>query len=396
MKVLIFSELFYPHGGGAELATWLYSKLLAKEGFEIKIVTRQFPNEPTVELLSDRITIFRVPMKIVLGSRYDTLANINLLTSNFVNKLISKSDIIYIPGGWYSAIPIAKIHKKPVVVHLHNYSIVCPTSLMYNFVNQRVGPSSFKSYILHEIIEKRRKILSVIASTLMNEVLGKNYNRLGMLADALIFVSNAQMNLVLQKAPHIKEKSYVIYNPIPDIPFVEAKSKGIGYFGGRSFVKGFHVLLRALKYLRQSDVEAYMAMITEKHKTVKIGNGISVNFLPKVNLENFMRKLSVVVIPSLCPEPLPFTLLESMLYGKLVIASKIGGIPEVVGEWDSGVKLITPGNSEEITEGLTDFLMIKLEEANEIGIKNRKFILQRFDNERVIKSFINVLTKVTS
>lgn len=52
---------------------------------------------------------------------------------------------------------------------------------------------------------------------------GKYYNRLGRIADALIFVSNAQRNLIVSMILHIKEKSYVTYNPILDIPYIKLK-----------------------------------------------------------------------------------------------------------------------------------------------------------------------------
>jgi len=396
MRILIFSELFYPHGGGAELATWLYSKLLAEKGFEITIVTKHFPGEPLIESVSSGIRIYRLPMKMTFGSRYDTLVNVGVLLSNFMNRLFSENDIVYIPASWYSAIPMAKIHKKPVVVHLHNYSITCPTSLMYDFTKQKVGSSSLKSFILHEVIERRRGIASVVASSLMNELLGRYYNKWGMLADALIFVSNAQANLVLSKVPQIKEKSHVIYNPIPSIPYVKAESRGLGYFGGKSFVKGFYTLMRALNSLRERNVKVYMTRMSRKRVTAKVGNGILVDFLPKVNnLRSIMQKLSVVVIPSLWPEPSPYILIESMMYGKLVVASNVGGIPEIVAGIKSGVKLVKPGEYDEISEGLNSFLTLELEEANEIGIKLREHILRKFDNNKAIKSFINVLDRIS-
>lgn len=400
MRILIFSELFYPHGGGAELATWLYSKLLAEKGFEITIVTRQFPNEPSAELLNGRITIFRIPMKMMLGTRYDTLANIGIMATSFIRKLIEQNDVIYIPTNWYSAIPVARIHKKPVIVHAHNYSITCPTSLMYDFDEQCVKASSSKSFTLHEIIERKRGGLWVAASSFMNEFLGKHYNRIATRADALIFVSNAQMNLIVQRVPHIRKKSYVIYNPIPNDPLIRAENKGVGYFGGRSFVKGFSILIRALESLKHpSNFEAYMAMTSEEHNTAKIGNGILVNFLPRLNRASFlgiMKKMSIVAVPSLCPEPLPYTLIESMLNGKLVVASRIGGIPEMVDQTSSGVELIEPGDYKEIADALASFLTLELEEANEIGIKNREHILRKFDNKITIESFVEILNRVTS
>ncbi|MEM4474689.1 MAG: hypothetical protein QXY75_06915, partial [Candidatus Bathyarchaeia archaeon] len=73
MKILILSELFYPHGSGAELATWLYVKMLAEEGFKITVVTSKFPNESSFEVLNERIRIYRLPINVMIGTRYCTL-----------------------------------------------------------------------------------------------------------------------------------------------------------------------------------------------------------------------------------------------------------------------------------------------------------------------------------
>jgi glycosyltransferase involved in cell wall biosynthesis len=394
MRILVFSELYHPHGGGAELATWLYSKLLANEGFKITVVTTRFPNEPPYELLNCGIEIFRVPMRIMSGTRYYTLANTGILLGSFMNKLIKQSDVIYVPGGWYSVISIAKIHRKPVVVHMHNYSVVCPTSLMYDFTRHEADSSSLRSFIIHEVVEKRRKTASVAASALMNELLGKYYNMLAAFADALIFVSRAQANLVLSKAPRLKEKSYVIYNPIPELPFIKAESKGIGYFGGRSFIKGFHVLMRALKYLEDDNIATYLAMTSAKPQVVKAKCGIIINFLPKVNPADIMKKIAIVTIPSLCPEPSPYILIESILYGKLIVASNVGGIPEIVTGVHHGVRLVKAGDYGEIASTLNLFLTLELEEINEIALKNRQFILRRFKNEETVKLFVSVLEKI--
>ncbi len=234
----------------------------------------------------------------------------------------------------------------------------------------------------------------------MNDFLGKYYNRLGMLADALIFVSNAQRDLVLSEVPNLKDKSYVIYNPIPNHPLIEAEETGIGYFGGRSFVKGFHTLMRALKSIKcPNHMKVYMTMTSTEQKTVKIGDGIRVNLLPRLSrngLLSLMKRLSVVVIPSLWPEPLPYTLIESMLHGKLVIASNKGGISEIVDATSSGVKLVKPGNHAELVDGLVSFSNLGLEEANRIGARNREDILKEFDNRRTIDSFVEALERVVS
>ncbi|MEM1646306.1 MAG: glycosyltransferase family 4 protein [Ignisphaera sp.] len=396
MNILIFSELYYPHGGGAELATWLYSKMLAEKGFKIIIVTRQFPGEPSLEFINNSLEIIRIPMKTIYESRYYTLFNLGVLASSLIRRLIKESDIIYVPGSWFSVIPFAKIYKKPVIVHLHNYSLVCPTSLMYDFINQRIGSSSLKSFILHEYIEKKRSVFFVAASGFMNELLGKRYNKLGSLADALIFVSKTQRELVLSRFPSLKNKSYVVYNPIPYLPLIEAKQKGLSYLGGRSFVKGFVVFIRALKLLRNS-LEVYLLKSSKKPLKLFMNNGIILNLLPRINREDFprlMQKTSIVAIPSIWPEPLPYTLVESMLYGKLIVASKIGGIPEILTDDLEGVKLVEPGNYVQIADSINQFLVLDLEEINEAGFKNREYILKKLNNENILNSFIKILYSI--
>lgn len=398
MRIMVFSELLYPQGGGAELATWLYVKMLAEEGYDLFIVTTKQPNEHAFEIIHGRIRTYELPIRVLFGTRYYTLANIGILISNFITKLIKKCDVVYIPGTWYSVIPVAKFHKKPVIVHLHNYSIACPTSLMYDFAKQFVNSCSLKSFMLHERIEKKRNLLSTMASCFMNEMLGKYYNRLGELADALIFVSSAQMRLILSKIPTLRYKSYLIYNPIPDLPFIKTKERGVSYFGGKSFVKGFYVLMQALKTLKIKNIEVYLTKTSENPKKLKISDGVSINLLPRVDNkvlhEVIMSKTSVVVIPSLYPEPSPYTLIESMLHGKLIIASNIGGIPEIVGNHLIGVKLIEPGDYVALANTLDHFLSLNLEEVNEIGIKNREYMLRKIDNEKILKDFIRVLHRV--
>jgi glycosyltransferase involved in cell wall biosynthesis len=61
---------------------------------------------------------------------------------------------------------------------------------------------------------------------------------------------------------------------------------------------------------------------------------------------------SVVVLPSLA-ESFPFALLEAMSLGKPLVASTVGGMPELVG--DAGV-LVPPGDPESLAEAIRQVL----------------------------------------
>jgi len=397
MKVLVFSEQFYPHGGGAELATWLYCRALVKSGFQVSVVTRQFSNERNAELL-DKIRVYRYPFRFDSGGRYDTLVNGNVIASTFVNKIISESDLVYIPGIWYSAIPVAKAHRKPVVVHVHNYSLACPTSLMYNFAERHVGRSTGKSFMLHEMMQRGRRGASVLVSCFMNQMFGMLPSRLASTADSLVFVSKTQRQLTLSVCPWLERKSHVIYNPIPQCPLVKSESVGIGYLGGKSYIKGFPFLVNAIEQLRsKSKVRMYLAMVSSKNERHITSNGVEINCFPKLNqleISDLMKKISVVVVPSLNPEPFPYALVEAMLYGKIVVASKVGGIPEIVDDACSGIGLVNPGCEKELAEALSTALTFDLEDAQALGGQNRELILRKFSNESAFKSFIHILEEL--
>jgi glycosyltransferase involved in cell wall biosynthesis len=398
MKVLMFSELFYPHGGGAELATWLYAELLAQNGFEVTVITRQFPNEPSSELLHEKVKVYRYPLRFVNGSRYVTFMNANVVASRSVNKIISDSDLVYLPGGWYSAIPFAKAHKKTVVVHMHNNFLACPTSLMYNFDKRRIGTSTGKSFMLHEMIQKGSRGASVFASCFVNEVFGQHLGRLPVSADALVFVSKAQMEMALTHYPWIKGKSHMVYNPIPHYPLIESESIGIGYFGGKNYVKGYSSLVEAVFKLHpKSNTQLHMAMTSPLIRKRVLENGVEIIFYPKLTREEIlklMRNLSVVVVPSLNPEPFPYALIEAMLCGKVVVASNSGGIPEIVDGAGAGAKLVKPEATDELAEALSFTLELGSEDAQRLGNKNRELVLHKFTNDTAVKSFIKVLDSV--
>ncbi len=397
MNLLIFSEMLYPHGGGAELATWLYSQLLADQGNHVTIVTAQFSNEPPVSTFDNGLTVYRLCINFMSESRYFTLANVSVLGSTFITNLIKQSDAVYVPCGWYSAIPIAKLHKKPVIVHMHNYAFACSTSLMYDFAEQKIGSSTLKSYIIHEMVERKRNATAIAASSFVNELIGQFYQQIGELGDALIFVSKVQRDLVLSKNPNLREKSYVISNPLPNIPFIPAETLGIGYFGGKSFIKGFYSLMCVLKSLQLlKETNAFLAKTADNRRSLKCDNGVILNFLPKIKPQTIMKDLSIVIIPSLCPEPSPYVLVESLLHGKLVVASNVGGIPEISAGLNSGVKLVDPQNNDEMKDAIESFMAIDQKRVNEIGIESRKLIIKRYSNEQIMHDFMNTINRVVT
>ena len=64
----------------------------------------------------------------------------------------------------------------------------------------------------------------------------------------------------------------------------------------------------------------------------------------RVVLERFFDRSRIIVLSSICFEGFPVSLAQAMLYGKPVVAPRIGGIPEIVDEGVTGL-LFEPGNA---------------------------------------------------
>lgn len=96
-------------------------------------------------------------------------------------------------------------------------------------------------------------------------------------------------------------------------------------------------------------------------------------------MQEVYTALDAVVMPSL-REGLPNVLLEAMLYEKPVIATAVGGIPEVIRNNEDGL-LIPPKDSLAIADNLLT-LIRNPEERRRIGFNARKRVLEDFTLER--------------
>jgi glycosyltransferase involved in cell wall biosynthesis len=109
-----------------------------------------------------------------------------------------------------------------------------------------------------------------------------------------------------------------------------------------------------------------------------------VEFLGWISSEakpNVLNNSDVYILPSY-HEGLPISILESMSYGKAIISTKVGGIPEIVGNEENGL-LINPGDLEQIKQSL-DFFVKNPGKIEEYGaVSNQK--VQKYLPQSVLK-----------
>lgn len=402
VNVVFLSELYYPHGGGAELATYLYAKLLNERGFNVTVVTNKFDGESEI-CRRGNMLVYRLPLfKKVANVKYSMLQRADVLFSGFMRKMMRLADVVYVPRFWFSSILLAKAYRKPVVTHVHDYIPICPLANLFNASRNVVCDNATCSLKCVYSIERAsgRSLIGTLESVLLNPNLRLYFSRVIGLSDAVICVSEAQRGLIKRKHAGWASKLHVIYNPLPEVSEIKANGEDFGYFGGRSYMKGFHVLFRAVVYFAKRKYRPLTIHATK----FKGFNGRFYDVLSRFGIvpygklsikdyDELYSRVGTVVVPSVWAEPLPYVVTEAMLNGKLVIASGVGGIPEQVAGCD-GAFLFDAMDYKQLAEKMLYVRGLSKESLVDLGIKNRQCVMRKFSNEKTAADFINLLVNV--
>lgn len=402
MNIAFLSELFYPYGGGAELATYSYAKLLNESGLSVVVVTNRFPNEPEFSK-SEGFTICRLPLlKRGESLKYSMLKRFDVLFSSFMRRLMKWAEIIYIPRRWYSAIPLAKVYGKPVIVHLHDYLPICPLTVSYDlsknaicdhYNNFTCSPRCIMAYER----SNARSSMEALTSVVLNLTVGRYIGKLVTLSDAVICVSKAQKRLIDIAAPFLNNKSCVIYNPLPEYSGNDIHGEDFGYFGGANLFKGFHILLRALRSIHRENLKVHATKLNnfpnDFAESLNLLGIVAYKRLDNERYRKVCRQVGAVIVPSVWPEPLPYVVSEALASKRLVIASRVGGIPEqVVG--CKGAFLFEPGNHKELAEKIEFVSSLDSEATTDLGNHNMEFLTRKFDNQKTLRDFMSLCNKL--
>lgn len=109
------------------------------------------------------------------------------------------------------------------------------------------------------------------------------------------------------------------------------------------------------------------------------------------DVATLMQEIDIFVHASVRADPLPTVLLEALATGSCIVASRIGGVPEIIEDSYNGL-LYTPGNIDELAE-----LLINLLASADLRWKlhsGAKLTGQPFDREENISRLMNMYKSV--
>jgi starch synthase len=226
-------------------------------------------------------------------------------------------------------------------------------------------------------------------------------------ASAIIAVSNGMAADIHVSYPQVPaDRVHVIYNGIdahqysPDLGRdvlnrfgIDADRPSVVFVGRVTRQKGLPVLLRAAEWIDpaaqlvlcagQADTAELQAEVTglvDRLRATRSGVIWIPGMLAKAEVIQILSHATVFVCPSEY-EPLGIVNLEAMACGSAVVASAVGGIPEVVADGETG--LLVPVGDEAALASAVNVLIRDPARAAELGARGRQRAVAEFSWDRI-------------
>jgi glycosyltransferase involved in cell wall biosynthesis len=393
MKLVIFSHFFAPSIGGVENITMSLALGLAKRGlpdgkpeFDITLVT-----ETPAGAFDDGV----LPFRVVRQPKFQTLW-----------RLLRNANIVHLAGPALVPLSVAWLLRKPAVIEHHTYQAICPNGRLVHEPDRAVCPGHFQAGHFAECVRCQAKEISWTAS-LVNLLLMFPRHLLSRAAARNIAVT--QHVLARHGLPH----SSVIYHGIEDSLNASAPHRpastcsapgtiSFAYVGRFVSEKGIPILLAASKILANEGRSFTVHLIGDGPERPKVEEIIQregiehcvqiTGYLTGAALTEALCRVDVVIMPSVWEETAGLSVIEQMMRGRLVIASDIGGLAEIVG--DAGLKF-PPGDAH----ALAACMRKVIEDSSLIGTlgeKARERARLHFGRERMIEEHAKVYRHILS
>ncbi len=382
MRIIILSPLPLPGNsskGGVEAVTLnLLEGLSIVENVSILVLSfhKNLEHEVTRQLY-ENVFVKYIPYGIIKSTKFELLFHSKKILYKYFDEF--KADLIHIQGNGSSLLVFNNRYANRIILTQHG--------------------------VLHEEIKY------------INNIFGKANHRLNILIEAYfkniiqnwIFISKYNMTIAREceyKFVNIAQ----IYNPLSSKFYIEKKSGRLNktslyYVGSIIRRKGLHDLLKAIVQLKKRNViinTKVFGGFTDKKYEILIKNFIRENkldsqivFLGWRTSEEIIELTSdapIFVLPSY-QETLPVVIAEAMAMGKIVVATNISGIPEMIEDGISGV-LYEKGNVKQLSNILYEISSADNLLLDEIGINAQKAATNKFSPTIVAKQTVNFYKKI--
>ena len=238
----------------------------------------------------------------------------------------------------------AKKKGIPVVQTVHDYQMICPNHLLYNFdkneICEKCLKGSYMNCIKNKCIHNSRvkSIIGAIEARLYSFL--KTYKKVDLFITPSYFLEEK----LLSAKELYKGKTKTIHNFIDKNKFTCENTDNENYiaFAGRlSKEKGVEILAKTAKLL---PTHTFMVAGGGPDEDIlkNIENIKLLGFLSGEKLIEFIKNAKVLIVPSIWYENCPLSILEAQCMGVPVVTMNNGGMAELIKDGVTGTLVNEP------------------------------------------------------
>jgi len=362
MKILFVNTKFFLFGGAEKYCLDL-ARLLEEKGHKTSFFCMEHPNNIPTEYKKYFVSYFPPfeELSFLMKMKYALRFFYNFEARNKFRKLIleEKPDLVHIHAIFFqishSIILEAKNRKLPIVMTLHEHSLICPQITMLNKgrICELCLNGNFLPCIKNRCINK-----SLLKSILVTLLYYFNFFVLKSLKKIDLFIApSVQLKNKIIKSKNCQNLNIITLGFFVDankyFPKFSHNDKDVVYFGRLSQEKGISIMLEAVKglnlCLKIIGDGPERRTLESKVKNSHMSNVVFLGKLEGSQLINEISNCMFSILPSICNENYPNMILESFALGKPVIGSNCGGIPELIMNGERGF-LFQPGDQNDLRE----------------------------------------------
>ncbi|MBU0636889.1 MAG: glycosyltransferase [Patescibacteria group bacterium] len=389
MKVCLINNLYKPYNrGGTEVVVELIIQGLIKQDIEVVVISTRpfFVKTPLITdfkvknyyLPSWCYNLSKLPIFIRLFWHLFDLFDFNIYCK--VKNILKKEqpDVVITHNLKGLSYLLPKIIKKLKIKHLHylhDIQLIHPSGLMFYGQEQ-----------------KNQKVLAKIYQAICQKLFNS--------PDIIISPSKWLLDYHKEQGFFLNSEKIVLANPmlIPTNFVKSAKSNIFQFFyvGQIEEHKGIIFLLKIFNELiKKTKQKIQLTVIGNGTKLAVVKKMISnncVSFLGRLDRKEVIKHLvqaDCLIVPSFCYENSPTVIYEAFSLGLPVIASRIGGITELMK--NSPEMLFEPGNKKELIDKML-WTLINKKELTRMG-QQELVVVKDFYLEKYLNKLLMLINK---
>jgi glycosyltransferase involved in cell wall biosynthesis len=358
----MLAQSYAPIVGGVERMVEDLSCELTRRGHQVSVATlRQPMGEPEPEREGVAVhtvgsIVHRVPAMKLDAERHHAPPLPDPETTLELRRLLRRErpDVVH-AHNWLvnSYLPLDRGSGPALVLSMHDYGLVCATKRFLNRGSDCTGPHTGKCIRCAGDYYGRLKGAGVAVGTRLAEP------RLRRKVDVFLPVSTA----VRDRCGLEGELHRVVPNFIRELPpLVEGDPRLDGlpgepfilYVGDVTIDKGGGQLVEAYKALEDPPPLVLIGRCYLK-ELERVPGVHALGRMPHALAIEALRRSLFTVIPSLLPETFGLAALETAAAGKPIVASRIGGLTDVVVDGETGL-LVLPGSRDDLAAAIRRLL----------------------------------------